>query len=513
MVFGPGPARGPQRAAAATLGELALAGLIFILEIGAAAAPAASSSLVLIAVAVLLRGLLTVAVAATVGPRPRLCAWATPPLALAAALPFAADVALAPLAPIVAAVWSAALLRVTAGGAPRRGPEDAPRPLPERLAATFAATAAAALLLMAGVALGRSEGAQPTALQVVLVVAGVPVTVGLAALTGGLVGLGLRRDLLGTAHTLDGNSGQPSAPIRVTRDDRLGAIQAALEAQRVRLLDALARHAEAIARLREANTAKVELIATLSHDLRSSLTTILGHVQLLEDPPRPLSADDSADLQAIHQLADELLRQLRGLVDVSMIETGQLHLDLAPTDLDALLSEAIAEHSARAHARGLAIRRRAKKGHLPRLHADAPRLRQALDVLLDNAIDFSEAGTIEVWASVREERRLDISVRDPGVGIAAEELEAIFKPYRRIREESPRRGLGLAIARAIADCHGGALRVRSTLGEGSTFTIALPLKPTRRRSALDLSALALRIQEASASLEASVADSGSERAA
>jgi len=505
MVFGPGSYARPDRGAAlAVLGESITAALVLTLEVGLDATLAAPGGLLLVASALLLYRLLAYAIAAFAGPSPRLTPWILPPLAIAIIAPLLdVESLLDPsrFGPIVGAVWSAALLVAITARVADASEDSAPPPLAERLAWIFASTSAAALLMMTGVALGRSEGTLPTMLQFGLTLVSIPTTVSLAALTGALVGLGLSRDIVGTSRALGHNRDLPNAPIRVTRNDRLGALQATLERERLDLLDALAREAEAIAMLQEANTAKVELIATLDHQLRTALTTILGHVELLAADPT-WTDDERASLLAIDSGAGLLLHQLRGLVDVAMIETGELRLDHQEIDLNALLDEALAAHRPRAEERGLSLHRSAPEGPLPAVRADRRRLREALDIILTNATDFSEEGTIELSTTLdASSSQVTISICDPGIGIPKDDISLIFKTWRRADGEvaEGRRGLSLAIARAIAHGHGGTLTASSSPGEGSTFVLALPLVASPQQGSLDPNLLAAARRRAKAS--------------
>ncbi len=504
MVFGPGSYARPDRGAAvAVLGECIIAALVLTLEVGLGATFDAPSGLLLVAAAVVLYRILAYGIAAFAGPSPRLTPWILPPLAIAIIAPLLdVEAVLDPsrFGPVVGAVWSAALLVAIIARVGDASEDSAPPPLAPRLAWIFASSSAAALMMMTGVALGRSSGTTPTMLQFGLTLVSIPATVSLAALTGALVGLGLSRDIVGLSRALARNRDQPNAPIRVTRDDRLGALQATLERERLGLLDALAREAEAIAMLQEANAAKVELIATLDHSLRTALTTILGHVELLRGEPT-WTDDERASLRAIDRGAAHLLHQLRGLVDVAMIETGELRLDHHEIDLNALLDEALAAHRTRAEERGLSLQRSAPEA-LPPIRADRRRLREALDIILTNATDFSEEGTIEVSTTTDAASGLvTIAVRDPGIGIAKDDISLIFKTWRRADGEvaDGRRGLSLAIARAIAQGHGGTLTASSSPGEGSTFALALPLVARPAKGSIDPELLAAARRRAKAS--------------
>ncbi|HET8631883.1 MAG TPA: GAF domain-containing protein [Thermomicrobiales bacterium] len=231
--------------------------------------------------------------------------------------------------------------------------------------------------------------------------------------------------------------------------------------------------------------ARDEFLAAVSHDLKSPLSTIKGYAQLLRLRARREEAGGAASAVAdgaakIEATADKMTALINELLDVARLEAGEsLSLEREPTDLVALAAEAIAAHLATGAYRQIDL-----------LAPDTPltgswdraRLARVVDNLLGNALKYSPDGG-PVTASVREERDdagawAVLAVRDEGVGIPAAELPRVFERYRRASNVDGRiagTGVGLATARHIVESHGGTLTAESQEGQGSTFTVRLPL--------------------------------------
>ncbi len=231
------------------------------------------------------------------------------------------------------------------------------------------------------------------------------------------------------------------------------------------------------------------VLASLSHDLRSPLTAIRGRVQLLQRRvatlPEPQRASVESGLQEIARTADRMSAMTEELLDVTRVQAGQpLELRREATDLVELARRAVADHEA------------AGSGHPLRLSTtagslvgewDAARLARVLDNLLTNAEKYSPEGAeIDVRLSIT----LDgpgpwavLAVQDRGIGIPATDLERVFEPLQRgtnVDGAADGVGLGLAGVRQIVEQHGGAVAVESAPGEGSTFTVRLPLDGAER---------------------------------
>ncbi len=235
---------------------------------------------------------------------------------------------------------------------------------------------------------------------------------------------------------------------------------------------------------RAAERLQREFLESVSHDLKNPLTTVQAQAQLLrrriargEDvPPEQL---DRA-LAVIEAGSRRMVAQLEELQDVAKLRAGQaLELQYEPTDLGALVRAAVGDARAATERHGIHVEAP------PTLVGtwDAPRLRRVLDNLLGNAVKYSPSGGT-VTVRVAEEMRPGgtwavVSVSDPGIGIPAADLPYIFEAGRRGGNVTGRiggTGIGLAGVRRIVEQHGGMVRAMSDEGQGSTFTVALPLE-------------------------------------
>ncbi len=230
--------------------------------------------------------------------------------------------------------------------------------------------------------------------------------------------------------------------------------------------------------LTEANEQKTRFLANVSHELRTPLHAILVASELVHDSPAGMLSDDKirnfgATIQSSGRL---MVRLIDDLVDLSRIEAGRM--DIRPTRfaLGDLLAEIAPNLQNTAQTRGVALE--IPDGPGPRVMADSIRLRQILTNLIGNALKFTERGG-RVWVEVATRHSATlITVNDTGIGIAPEDLERAFLPFEQVsRTSTPGAGLGLAIARSLAELHGGQLDVSSTLGVGSSFTLTLPRRP------------------------------------
>ena len=230
-----------------------------------------------------------------------------------------------------------------------------------------------------------------------------------------------------------------------------------------------------------ANRAKSDFLATMSHELRTPLNAIGGYAELMEMGIRgPVTPAQREDLHRIQVSQRHLLGLINEVLNYAKVETGTVRYDLASVRVRDVLAAAEALVAPQTSAKGL----RLTIGTCPpdlAVRADAEKLRQILVNLLSNALKFTERGGRIALECVASASRVEITVRDSGIGIPTEQLERIFEPFVQVRADLTRTaegtGLGLAISRDLARGMGGELVVSSAMGQGSTFTLSLPRSP------------------------------------
>ena len=234
--------------------------------------------------------------------------------------------------------------------------------------------------------------------------------------------------------------------------------------------------------LEAALKAKTEFLATTSHEIRTPLNGILGMTQvLLRD--RAMGSEIRERIQIVHGAGETMRALVDDILDVAKMETGLLSVVAEPVDLHAVLTDASRLWSGQAQTNHVAVT--VDIDSAPRrIVSDGGRLRQIAFNLMSNALKFTKAGTVELRAEVALDavgaEQLAISVSDTGIGIPADKLDTIFEPFRQVDGGITRQfggtGLGLAIVRNLARALGGEIVVTSVLGQGTTFTLRLPLE-------------------------------------
>ena len=227
-----------------------------------------------------------------------------------------------------------------------------------------------------------------------------------------------------------------------------------------------------------ASQLKDEFLATLSHELRTPMTPILGWAQILQrssnDPAKVLQAAEviERNARAQNRIVDDLL-------DMSRIISGKVRLDVRLVDLCDIVEAALDTVAAAAAARNIRLEQDVNPG-LPRVRADPHRMQQVLWNLLSNAIKFTASGG-SVCVTLRQVgTNLEAAVRDTGQGIAPNFLPHVFERFRQADSSNTRHhaglGLGLAIVKELVELHGGRVRANSPgAGQGATFTVSLPV--------------------------------------
>jgi len=244
--------------------------------------------------------------------------------------------------------------------------------------------------------------------------------------------------------------------------------------------------AERNVELQRANAAKAQFLAMMSHELRTPLNAIGGYTDLLMLGLRgPVTAEQRVDLGRIVRNKDLLLAIITDILEFTRADAGTLAVRAEPVIVATLLSEVTDALAQQFAARGV----RLAVAPVPAaalVRADRDRMQQVLLNLLSNAMKFTEPGGEVVVDTALAGDRVCIEVRDTGCGIGPDDVDTIFEPFVQIDASLTRRtggtGLGLAIARQLTSAMGGTLTVRSAVGAGSTFTLALPIADGQQRA-------------------------------
>ncbi|MBI1396717.1 MAG: PAS domain S-box protein [Betaproteobacteria bacterium] len=222
---------------------------------------------------------------------------------------------------------------------------------------------------------------------------------------------------------------------------------------------------------------RAAFLANMSHEIRTPMNAILGFTDVLLQS----SLDDTQRrrLETVQGSARSLLRLLNDVLDAARLDKGAIELCFGDFDLAALVADVRATFGPDADRKGIALVH-AWDDTLPRLvHGDELRVRQILVNLVSNGIKFTEHGTVSIDVG-REGQEIHIRIRDTGIGVAPDRLEAIFEPFTQADASTTRRyggtGLGTTICRQLVDLMGGSIRAESTPGSGSTFHVVLPLR-------------------------------------
>ena len=287
---------------------------------------------------------------------------------------------------------------------------------------------------------------------------------------------------------------EPLGMLLVGQDDPATAFQPAADRmlvgiahQTVLALD----NARLVDELRAASSLKSEFIGTMSHELRSPLNAIIGYTDLLHDEAAAATDDDAAmrkdTLSRVRFYALQLLEMIQATLDVSRLEAGRLPVHPTATDLGAFMDElrtGVPEYWNKA---GVALEWSVPKD-LPIVELDGPKLVTVVRNLVHNALKFTERGTVAVHVRLEHPHpanpasvgdQVVVTVSDTGIGIPREQLGVVFEMFRQADGSDSRRhggvGLGLYIVRRLTQALGGTVQVDSTPGEGSTFTVSVPV--------------------------------------
>jgi PAS domain S-box-containing protein len=228
---------------------------------------------------------------------------------------------------------------------------------------------------------------------------------------------------------------------------------------------------------REAERLKDEFFALVSHELRTPLTSIMGYLELVkEDTEGKLDEEELRHLQIMERNTDRLLRLVGDILLVAQVQAGTFTVTKEPSDIATVVAHSVEAAGPVAEAKGIALNLRNEQ--VPPVDGDRDRLSQLLDNLISNALKFTPAGERIDVSSHSSDGEVIVEVENTGSYLSPEEREQLFERFFRTSEAVDQAivgvGLGLAICKAIAEAHGGAISVRSEEGVATTFTVHLP---------------------------------------
>jgi len=228
------------------------------------------------------------------------------------------------------------------------------------------------------------------------------------------------------------------------------------------------------------NDLKNKFLGMAAHDLRNPIAVIKGYADLFEEGVLgKLTPDQKRPVRVIIQSCEKMMALINDLLDVSVIESGRLAMEMRETDLNEYLAENHRNNALVAKAKSIELILDLPP-HLPKVLMDSARIDQVLSNLITNAIKFSEPHSRIVLRAVPAQDAVAISVTDQGQGIPREEASKMFQYFgtTKVRPSAGEKstGLGLAIAKKMVEAHGGKIGVTSEPGKGAAFTFTLPLK-------------------------------------
>jgi PAS domain S-box-containing protein len=305
--------------------------------------------------------------------------------------------------------------------------------------------------------------------------------------TRGLRKDGTEVDVSLTASPIRGDDGKVTGAAVIARDithakRQQAQLEALLAKERTARADAEAaqqRLAEQNERLRELDRLKDEFISLVSHELRTPLTSIHGYLELLLDGGAgELAPEQERFLTVVVRNSKRLMHLVGDLLFMAQVEAGKLALELGEVELKEVVAECL--EAAKPVADDRSIELVADVEETPSMLGDRSRLVQVLDNLISNALKFTpRSGRVSVRVSVADDAAL-VEVADTGVGIPAEEQDRLFERFFRsstaTEQAIPGTGLGLTIAKAIVERHGGTIELESAVGTGTTVRVRLPIR-------------------------------------
>lgn len=272
------------------------------------------------------------------------------------------------------------------------------------------------------------------------------------------------RDMAAAAHRME--TGDYSTRVHTRSRDEVGQLATAFNRMS--------------AELQNLEQSRRDLVANVSHELKTPIAAIRAHLEnLLDGVEQP----DPRTLQVMLSQTERLARLIEQLMELSRLESGELPLRREEIPLAPLVTQVLSEIEVARSDRGVAVESRLPSD-LPPVDADRERVHQVLFNLVDNAVRFTPAGGAVTVSAQRHNGSVEVRVADTGAGISPEHLPRLFERFYRADPARSREdggtGIGLAIARSVVEAHGGHIRAESELGKGSVFTFDLPVAPATK---------------------------------